>query len=273
MPVKRDASGRRYVQAEAEVPGTPEEVWRAIATGGGISSWFVPTEVEACEGGAIRSSFGPGMDSAATITAWEPPRRLVAESPDGMGPDDPTIATEWTVEARGGGTCVVRVVHRWFASTDAWDDQFEGHSYGWLAFFRVLRLYLERFGGQPCSAFQVMGVGAEPTSEAWAALTEPLGLAGAAVGQRVSTPDGAPRLAGSVEWAGQSAWPEELLLRLDEPAPGIAHLVPHPMGGQVYLTLRFYLYGAAAPAAAARAEPAWQAWLDRRFAPAASGTA
>ena len=44
MPVKKDSSGRRYVQAEVEVPGTPEQVWQAIATGPGISSWFVPTE-------------------------------------------------------------------------------------------------------------------------------------------------------------------------------------------------------------------------------------
>jgi len=38
MRVKKDASGRREVQVEVEVPGTPEEVWRAIATGPGISS-------------------------------------------------------------------------------------------------------------------------------------------------------------------------------------------------------------------------------------------
>ena len=45
MSVKKEASGRRSVQVEFEVPGTPEEVWQAIATGPGISSWFVPTEV------------------------------------------------------------------------------------------------------------------------------------------------------------------------------------------------------------------------------------
>ena len=37
MPVNRDPSGRRSVQAETEVPGTPEEVWAAIATGPGIT--------------------------------------------------------------------------------------------------------------------------------------------------------------------------------------------------------------------------------------------
>jgi uncharacterized protein YndB with AHSA1/START domain len=261
MSVKKDASGRRSVQAEVEVPGTPEEVWQAIASGPGISSWFVPTEVEEHAGGVTTSHFGPGMDSLATITTWEPPHRFVAESRDDMGPDGPTVATEWIVEAQSGGTCVVRVVHRWFTSSDAWDEQFEGHTFGWLSFFRVLRLYLEHFSGQPSAAFQLMGVAPEPKEIAWKALTTPLGLEGATVGERVASPNGAPPLAGLVESVGQPEWPEALL-RLDEPAPGIAHFVPHAMEGQIYLTLRFYLFGDQAAAAVARAKPQWQAWLN-----------
>ena len=61
MSVKKEASGRRSVQVEVEVPGTPEEVWKAIATGPGISSWFVPTEFEERDGKpvAVTSRFGP----------------------------------------------------------------------------------------------------------------------------------------------------------------------------------------------------------------------
>jgi uncharacterized protein YndB with AHSA1/START domain len=266
MPVKRDEQGNRYVQAEVEVPGTPEEVWEAIATGPGITSWFVPSQVDGRVGGAVTCSFGPGMDSVSTITTWEPPHRFVAGSRDDMGPNDPTVATEWIVEARAGGTCVVRVVHRWFTDSDAWDDQFEGHTHGWVAFFRVLRLYLAHFRGLRGAPVQVMGVAPEPRAEAWEAWTRPLGLADAAVGQRVSTPAGAPPFAGTVEWTGQPGWPD-LLVRLDEPAPGIAHLVPHAMGGQVYLTLRLYLY--ADPASAEAAQSAWQAWMHEHFAPVA----
>ena len=267
MPVNVEPNGRRSVQAEVAVPGTPEEVWQAIASGPGISSWFVPTELDGRVGGVTTSHFAPdeSMDSLATITAWEPPHRFVAESRDDLGPGGPTVATEWSVAARDGGTCVVRVVHSWFTSCDAWDEQFEWHTYGWLSFFRVLRLYLERFSGQTGASFQVMGVAPEPKEAAWAALTGPLGLAGADVGERVSTPAGAPPLAGVVEWAGQPAWPEELLLRLDAPALGIAHLVPHPMGGQVYLTLRFYLFGDQAEDAVGRVEPEWQAWVNAHF--------
>jgi len=50
MSVKKEPSGRRSVQVETEVPGTPEEVWHAIATGPGVSSWFVPTEMEIVDG-------------------------------------------------------------------------------------------------------------------------------------------------------------------------------------------------------------------------------
>jgi hypothetical protein len=43
MNIKKEPSGRRSVQIGIEIPGRPEEVWQAIATGPGISSWFVPT--------------------------------------------------------------------------------------------------------------------------------------------------------------------------------------------------------------------------------------
>ena len=267
MPVHRDESGNRWVQAEVEVPGTPEQVWDAIATGPGITSWFVPSQVDGRVGGTATSNFGPGMDAVATITEWDPPRRFIAEGQD--DPGGPSVATEWIVEARGGGTCVVRVVHRWFAESDDWDSQFEGHTYGWLSFFRVLGAYLDHFRGRHGAPVQVMGVTPPPKEQAWEAWTRPLGLFGAEVGQRVSTPAGAPPLAGTVEWAGQPMWPEDLLIRLDAPAPGIAHLVPHPMG-QIYLTMRLYLFGENAASAAAEAEAAWQAWMNEHFAAVAA---
>jgi uncharacterized protein YndB with AHSA1/START domain len=266
MSVKKEPSGRRSVQAEVEVPGTPEEVWRAIATGPGVSAWFVPTEVEEREGGKAVSNFGPGMDSVATVTAWDPPCRFAAESED-LGPGAPPVATEWVVEARSGGTCVVRVVHRLFASGDDWDNQLEAIEAGWPDFFRILRLYLTHFRGQRASAFQLGGVAAEPRSEPWAALTSALGLAGATKDQRVRAPAGAPPLAGVVELVGDAAYPEQLLLRLDEPAPGVAHLFALSMGGQVYLSIRLYLYGDRAADVAARDEPVWQAWMSKLFPP------
>src|SRR5260370_2327939 len=37
MSVKKEASGRRSIQVEVEVPGTPQEAWQAIASGPDIS--------------------------------------------------------------------------------------------------------------------------------------------------------------------------------------------------------------------------------------------
>jgi hypothetical protein len=117
-----------------------------------------------------------------------------------------------------------------------------------------------------------MGVHADAAcvSEAWAALIGALGLTGTAAGQRVNTSAGAPPLAGIVAHAGPSEHPE-LLLRIEEPAPGIAHLFALPMG-QVYLPVRTYLFGDRAPAAVARDEPAWRTWMDQHF-PAAVAAA
>jgi uncharacterized protein YndB with AHSA1/START domain len=274
MPVKIDASGRRFVQAEVEVPGSPEAVWQAIATGPGISAWFVPTEIEQVDGVPTKvfANFGPGMDSVANVTTWDPPRRFAADSRDDMGPNDPTIATEWTVEARSGGTCIVRVVHSWFASSDKWDDQFAGHEQGWVAFFRILSLYLRHFPGEPSSGVQAMAMVPLPVSTAWNALTGSLGLVNAAEGQRVSSPGGAPRLAGVVERAGPPEYPE-LLLRLHEPTRGLAHLFAMPMGGSACLPIRLYLYGDDAKAIATREEQKWQAWIGDRFPPANDATA
>jgi hypothetical protein len=204
------------------------------------------------------------MDAIATITSWEPPSRFVAESRDGAGPNDPTVATEWVVEARSGGTCVVRVVHSWFAESDDWDNQFEGHEHGWQAFFRILRLHLTYFRGEPSAAFQVMGVAQEPVPPAWNALVAMLGIAGAAEGRHVTSAGGAPRFGGWVERTGSPEHPE-LLLRLDEPVPGAVHLFAMPMAGKVYLPVRVYFYGDGAAAAVGREEPLWQAWMIERF--------
>src|SRR5580700_4112561 len=180
MSVKKDANGRRSVQVEVEVPGTPEQVWQAIATGPGVGAWFVPTEVDGRIGGTVTSHFGGGMDSVKTITEWDAPHRFAAEG--SWGPNTPTVATEWIVEARGGGTCIVRVVHSLFAETDDWDNQLTGVESGWPSFFSILRLYLEHFAGQPSSQIQLLAMPA--ASGAWEKLAGALNLAGAAPGGR-----------------------------------------------------------------------------------------
>lgn len=282
MPVKRDEQGRRYVEAEVEVPGTPEEVWSAIATGKGMSSWFVPSSSDEREGGKTVNSFGPDMDAVATITAWDPPHSFTAESEGGPG----TIATEWIVEARSGGTCVVRVVHRWFADSDDWDGEFEGHAYGWAAsFFRLLKLYLTHFAGQACSPFDLAAFSKASGPETWRSFTGALEIDEGT--RRVTSRPGVPDLSGAVEsleitdpelrsvrerspqviaaLEGMGDEEPELLLRLDQPAPGLAHAFIMPMGEVTMLSVRFFLYGERGAAVADAAQRAWSEWLAERF--------
>ena len=264
MSVKKEPSGRRSVQVEVEVPGTPEDVWRAIATGAGISSWFVPTRSEERQGGEIVANFGPGMDSASTITSWDAPRRFVAEGSVG-GPGSPTMATEWTVEARAGGTCIVRVVHSLFASTDDWDDQLDAIEQGWPAIFRVLRRYLETFNGVECSAMQFVSFYRESQAKTWETFGGALGLVTLAQGEKWNAPEGLPRMAGVVDSRGHGMHSSTVLLRLDTPAPGTAYIGAFPCGEMAQVYMGIYLYGGDAKAAVERDEPAWQTWIDERF--------
>jgi uncharacterized protein YndB with AHSA1/START domain len=263
MSVKKEPSGRRSVQVEVEVPGTPEEVWQAIATGPGISSWFVPAEFEERDGKpvAVTLNFGPGMESRSPITAWEPPRRFVAQG-EGWG-GSPGIADEWTVEARAGGTCIVRVVHSLFASTDDWDNQLEGTESGWPAFFRILRIYLTHFRGQRSAMMQWIAPAAGTTADAWDALAAALGLQGVNVGQSWQSPAGVPGLSGVLEHVGQR--PYTGLLRIDTPGPGVAALGAVNFGGQSMVTLSVYFYGEQAAATVVRETPPWTAWIEERF--------
>jgi uncharacterized protein YndB with AHSA1/START domain len=271
MSVKQDPSGRRSVQVEVEVPGTPEEVWQAIATGPGLSAWFVPAEFEERDGKpvAVKMSFGPGMDSTAAVTAWDPPRKWAARS-EGWVPGMPPIANAWSVEARGGGVCVVRIVHSLFASTDDWDDQLEGTTAGWSGFFRTLRIYLTHFRGQRGAIMQHVAPAAGTEAEAWATLTAALGVQGLTVGQAWTAPAGVPAFGGVAEYLSHR--PYDALLRLDQPGPGVAALGAFNCGGQSMVALNFYLYGDRAAGTVAREMPRWQAWFEEHFPmPAESG--
>ena len=261
MSIRKEANGRRSVQVEVEVPGTPEQVWQAIATGPGVGAWFVPTEIDGRLGGTDTQHFGGGMDSVATITEWDAPHRFVKEG--SWGPNSPTVATEWIVEARGGGTCLVRVVHSLFAETDDWDDQLTGVESGWPSFFRILRLYLEHFAGQPSSQIQLLAMPA--ASGAWEKLAGALNLAGAAPGERRKAGDGAPPLSGIVESVNAGGHPHTLL-RVDLPAPGAVFASAFPAGAKAFVSVSFYFYGDTAAAVVARDQAAWTAWMTNLFA-------
>jgi uncharacterized protein YndB with AHSA1/START domain len=268
-PEQHEASGPRAIDLDIEVPGTPEEVWEAVASGPGITAWFVPARVDGRLGGTCELDFGPGVGvETARITAWEPPRRLVAEvAAEGR----PAFAMEWLVEARDGGTCVVRLINSGFGSGADWDAEYDATEAGWRLFLYNLRLYLTHFPGRRCSSVLVNGHADGPVDRAFGELAAALGLpAGARAGEPVAaTAPGAPPLAGVVERAA----PNMLTLLLERPAAGIAFVVCEPAGdGSAHASVYLYLFGDGAAEAAARDEPGWRAWVQRHF-PAAEAPA
>ena len=254
----------RSVELAVEVPGTPDQVWDAIATGPGISVWFVPSEVEHREGGTITMHHGAGFDETGRVTAWDRPRRFAFESDFQPSPDASmqTLAIELLVEARSGDTCVVRLVNSGFGTDAAWDEQFDGSRIGWERCLRVLRLYLERFPGQRGAPVRTFGATTGPKDRAVAAFDAALGLDAPAPGERVrlSIP-GAPAFAGTVDHAAEGT----LTMILDEPTPGIGEVAAGGPGDPVYVTVSAALFGPEAALVAARAEEAWQAWMDENF--------
>ncbi len=248
---------QRSIELEVEVVGTPEEVWRAIATGPGISSWYVPHEVEEREGGAATASFGPApeMQIPGVVANWDPPRRIVFT---GETPEE-GLAFEWLIEARGGHTCVVRLVNSGFSTAEEWDDMFDGMTEGWGLFLQNLQLHLAHFGGQSATAMLPTANWAGPADAAWSRLLDTLGLPGAAsVGDRVevSAPD-APALAGTLVDVGEHRWS----LLVDQPAPGTAFVAAEGRGDTISMSVWAYLYGEEGAAAVTRDDLRWRAIL------------
>ncbi|BDC52820.1 hypothetical protein F183_A51350 [Bryobacterales bacterium F-183] len=237
---------KKSVDVSFTVPGTPEQIWDAIATGPGISAWFTPTTLDPREGGAITFHLGPEMDSKGTITAWDPPRLFAYEERDWSG-DAPPLATEFRIEAQPGGEpCKVRIVHSLFTDRDDWDDQLASMEGGWGAMFGVLDLYLRDFAGAP-------GVCIRPTVPFAGDLEAGWRKLDAAVERDYAS---------SVVRRSSGSKNREALLRLVRDEGTVALISAYDWGGKISLVACVYFYGQGGAAAAERAEPHWQAWLQ-----------
>ncbi|MGV8966010.1 MAG: SRPBCC family protein [Cellulomonas sp.] len=242
-----------------EVPGTAEQVWQAIATAKGMSAWFTPTEMEEREGGSLHFTMGPEMGSDGRVTGWDPPRRLVYEEdwaalmgkdPDALSP----LTSEFVVEARSGGTCVVRVTSSGFGTGADWESEFwDDLGPHWIPFFDNLRLYLSFFPGQEATQLEAAASRPGDAKALWATLQDALGLG----------PEGVPfdvrGATGTVERVGERT----AVVRLAAPVPGMLSVYAYGDGdGTATAGMRGYLFSADAADYVRREEPAWRAWLQ-----------
>ncbi len=245
----------RVIELSIEVPGSPEEVWEAIATGPGISSWFVPTEVEEHVGGAVRQDFGELGSEVGAVVAWEPPERVV------FGAAGRPLTFEWTVEAVGGGSCTVRLVNTGFGHGEEWDDDYDGMSMGWRLFLEILRLHLTHFRSEAAVAAVPAAMVPGPNAQAWEQLCGAFDLAasldpGATVSLQAS--DGPP-WSGRVERATATEAMRHYVLLFDEPR-GTGFLAAEGKGDEVAVSAYAYLYGSDA---AERADSWRRTWAER----------
>jgi uncharacterized protein YndB with AHSA1/START domain len=248
------------IEFSVEVPGTPEQVWDAIATSNGITSWFLPTDVEERQGGAVVTHMGE-TDSPGTITGWDPPHRLEYAEPEwatltGHEIDSVTpLVTEFLVEAQSGGTCVVRVVSSAFGTGADWEQDFlDDAKKHWFPFFDNLRLYLTHFAGQQVTTLEVSADVAGSVGSVLAAVREALGAG--EVGKPVDTRG----VTGHVERIGELG----VVVRISEPVPGYLHFGTFDKGeGLAMAVLQGYLFSDDAASYVEREQAAWKSWLER----------
>ena len=112
---------------EVLLAATPEEVWDAVATSEGNAAWLFPNDIDA--------------DAAK---AWEPPAHLHVRHERG----DWFNALEFTIEAREGGTTLMRYMHSGIF-VDDWDTQYDGVSQHTDFYLHTLGEYLRHFAGPP----------------------------------------------------------------------------------------------------------------------------
>lgn len=241
---------------EIEVPGSPEEVWQAIATGPGHATWLFPADIEPAEGGAMVIHRKPyGDDADVTVTAWDPPHRFGFH--ESIGPDAPALTTEFLVAAKRGGGCVVRVVSGLSDDATGWEDLIDGVSEGWRMALIVLRAYLTHFAGLSSSNFDVMVDLGRPHTDrdqAFAELVDFLGLTEPAAGAAFRTSD----VAGTVEHVSEGY----ALLRVVEPYSALFAISCFPMGQDAPLSVNLMARLYSAPDGVAERERVrWQTRL------------
>jgi uncharacterized protein YndB with AHSA1/START domain len=152
-PAEPDRAEHR-MERTYEVAATPEQVWDAIATADGISSWMVPTRLDPRIGGEVSFDLGE-FTSTGVVTDYTPNRRFAYEEPWPVADHMPTarhdlssvtrIATEFLIESASGGSCVIRVVSSAYGSGADWENEFFDEMIdGWVAMLDNLATHLDQ---------------------------------------------------------------------------------------------------------------------------------
>ena len=230
---------------DAEVPATPEQVWQAIATGPGVSSWFVGrTEID---GDTVRTSFGDDWIPAGRVTARAEPTHFAYGSEPGA--DGRFVAYEYLVEGRDSASTVLRTVTSGFLPGDDWAAEYEAMQYGTALFFATLLEYLRWFPGRVATPVTAFGPPVADWPAEWRRLHATLGLSDPRPGDEVRAElPGLPAVDGEVYFVN----PHTLGIRTPD---ALYRFIRGLHGGLVV--------GHALFSPTAGAGPAWAAFLTR----------
>lgn len=129
------------IRKEVELDATPEQVWDAVATPAGLTTWFMPMPID------------PSGDE---VVEWSPGKRLFIE----VGGQ----SFDYVIEARDGAPTVLRFIHGF---GEDWSDEFEDTaSAGWDMYLATLAAYFRWFAGRPASYHEAEA----PESVGWDAV-------------------------------------------------------------------------------------------------------
>ena len=147
---------RKHVHEEV-FPTSPEQLFALLHTPSAIRGWWSVARavVLAQEGGVWAAAWGANEDdpdyiTAATIRAFEPPRRLVLadyryRARSGPLPFDANFVTEFLVIPHAEGAAL-RVIQDGFPVTPEADTFYAGCERGWRETFAGIRRYLNETG-------------------------------------------------------------------------------------------------------------------------------
>ncbi len=238
------------IRREVELPASPEDVWEAVATGPGNAAWLFPADIPGGEGATTADG--------SKITAWDPPHHFAVRA-EGDGWFN---ALEFIIEARDGGTAVLRYVHSGII-VDDWDSQYDAVNQHTDFYLHTLGQYLAHFKGRRAQYIGdvpggIAGPDASARPDGFDRVRAALGLAAnGAEGAAVTiAPPGLDPVSGVVDYAQ----PNFLGIRTDDAL--VRLFGRNAFGGPVGLAVHHF--GNGVDPAAQRT--GWEAWLGEVFA-------
>lgn len=233
--------GRPFeIRREVELPASAATVFDAVSRE--PAGWLFPLP-------PVEPRLGGTSADGTVVTAWEPPVRFAVRT---EGPDGWFNSLEFVIEARDGGTTVLRYVHSGIIDGD-WDAQYDGADAHTDFYLHTLGEYVAHFAGRPVTYVVADSPAPQTRPGQLAAVRAALGIGdGSAVGDPIHLHvPGAEPVDGVVDYLT----PIFVGIRTDD---GLYRFYGREsMGMPVSAAHHLFAPGTDQ----ARAEQAWQAWL------------